>query len=104
MLKRSQQTLVTPKSLFTVTSVSTTLFRSSIMPGKGPLVIDSSNNPGFNIWETKTGQQCWSLLYDSTEKLDDAFFKKLPKVEIANIVMSIGEHVRSVPAEGEMTP
>ncbi|HCB1913183.1 TPA: Tn3 family transposase, partial [Citrobacter amalonaticus] len=55
--------------------------------------IDSSNNPGFNIWETKTGQQCWSLLYDSTEKLDDAFFKKLPKVEIANIVMSIGEHI-----------
>lgn len=55
--------------------------------------IDNNNNPGFNIWATKTGQQCWSLLYDSTEKLDDAFFKKLPKIEIANIVMFIGEHI-----------
>ncbi|PQQ22049.1 Tn3 family transposase [Photorhabdus hindustanensis] len=55
--------------------------------------IESGNNPGLNIRETKTGQQCWSLLYDSTEKLDDAFFKKLPKIEIANIVMFIGEHI-----------
>jgi len=55
--------------------------------------IENNNNPGVRLWETKTGQPCWSLLYDSTEKLDDAFFKKLPKVEIANIVMFIGERI-----------
>jgi hypothetical protein len=53
--------------------------------------IQDNNNPGFSIRETKTGQQHWSLLYDSAEKLDDAFFKNLPKVEIANIVMFIGD-------------
>jgi TnpA family transposase len=53
--------------------------------------IIENNNPGFSIRETKTGQQYWSLLYDSVEKLDDAFFKNLPKVEIANIVMFIGD-------------
>ena len=53
--------------------------------------IQDNTNPGFSIRETKTGQQHWSLLYDSAEKLDDAFFKNLPKVEIANIVMFIGD-------------
>ncbi|PHM69990.1 Tn3 family transposase [Xenorhabdus kozodoii] len=53
--------------------------------------IRENNNPGFNVRETKTGQQHWSLRYDSVEKLDDAFFKNLPKAEIANIVMFIGE-------------
>lgn len=55
--------------------------------------IRENSNPGFSIRETKTGQQYWSLLYDSVEKLDDAFFKNLPKVEIANIVMFIGDRV-----------
>lgn len=55
--------------------------------------IRENNNPGFNVRETKTGQQHWSLLYDSVEKLDDAFFKKLPKVDIASIVMFIGDRV-----------
>ncbi|NRB25970.1 Tn3 family transposase [Shewanella sp.] len=50
-----------------------------------------NNNPGFQIKKTKTGQPCWSLTYDSVEKLDDAFFKNLPKVEIANIMMFIGD-------------
>lgn len=50
-----------------------------------------NNNPGFSIKETRAGQQHWSLRYDSTGKLDDAFFKNLPKVEIANIVMYIGD-------------
>lgn len=53
--------------------------------------IQDNKNSGFSIRETKTGQQYWNLLYDSTEKLDDAFFKNLPKVEIANIVMFIGD-------------
>ena len=55
--------------------------------------IRENNNPGFNVRETKTGQQHWSLLYDSVEKLDDAFFKNLPKVDIANIVMFIGDRI-----------
>ncbi len=55
--------------------------------------IRENNNPGFNVRETKNGQQHWSLLYDSVEKLDDAFFKSLPKVEIANIMMFIGDQI-----------
>ena len=48
-------------------------------------------NPGFKLKETKSGKQQWSLSYDSVKKLDDAFFKTLPKVEIANVVMFIGD-------------
>ena len=55
--------------------------------------IRENNNPGFNVRETKGGQHHWSLLYDSVAKLDDAFFKNLPKVEIANIVMFIGDRI-----------
>ncbi len=50
-----------------------------------------NKNSGFNVKETKAGQQQWSLLYDSSEKLDDTFFKTLPKVEIADMVMFIGD-------------
>ncbi len=53
--------------------------------------INFGHNLGFNIKETKTGQQDWNLLYDSSEKLDDAFFRKLPKVEIAEVLMFIGD-------------
>lgn len=55
--------------------------------------IRENNNHGFSVRETKTGQQHWSLLYDSVEKLDDAFFKNLPKVDIASIVMFIGDRI-----------
>jgi hypothetical protein len=51
------------------------------------------HNSGFNIKETKDGQQKWNLLYDSKEKLDDTFFKTLPKVEIADVVMFIGDFI-----------
>lgn len=47
-------------------------------------------NKGFNLKETKEGKQEWSLLYDSSEKLNDAFFKKLPKAEIADVLIYIG--------------
>jgi TnpA family transposase len=47
-------------------------------------------NAGFNIKKTKSGEQ-WSLLYDSSEELEDAFFKTLPKVEIADLLMFIGD-------------
>ena len=50
-------------------------------------------NPGFSIKETKEGETKWNLLYDSKEKLDDAFFKTLPKVEIADVVMFVGDLV-----------
>ena len=50
-------------------------------------------NAGFNIKETKSGQQEWSLLYDSSEPLDDTFFKTLPKVEIADIIMFVGDRI-----------
>ena len=56
--------------------------------------IKLGHNKGFNIKETKEGAQEWSLLYDSSEKLDDAFFRKLPKVGIADILMFVGELVR----------
>ncbi len=53
--------------------------------------IQFDRNTGFNFKETKAGQQDWSLLYDSSEKLEDRFFKTLPKAEIADVVMFVGE-------------
>lgn len=50
-------------------------------------------NKGFNLKETKEGKQEWSLLYDSSEKLNDAFFRKLPKVEVADMLIFVGERV-----------
>lgn len=53
--------------------------------------IQSGHNPNFNLKkESKSNPQEWSLLYDSSEKLDDSFFKTLPKVEIADVVLFIG--------------
>ncbi|MBE9527512.1 MAG: Tn3 family transposase [Proteobacteria bacterium] len=48
-------------------------------------------NTGFNFKETKSGQKDWSLLYDSSEKLDDTFFKTLSKVGIADVMMFVGD-------------
>lgn len=54
--------------------------------------IQSGLNSGFNLKERKPGQPPeWTLLYNSSEKLDDAFFKSLPKVEIADVVMFVGD-------------
>lgn len=55
--------------------------------------IHAGNNAGFNLKETKTGQQDWCLLYDSSEKLDDAFFKTLPQVELADVIMFNGNRI-----------
>jgi len=55
--------------------------------------IHLGHNAGFNLKETKTGEQDWSLLYDSSEKLDDAFFKNLPQVELADVIMFIGDRI-----------
>ena len=49
-------------------------------------------NTGFKLKETKEGKPEWRLLYDSSEKLEDTFFKKLPKTEITDLVMFMGEH------------
>ncbi|MDD1617955.1 MAG: hypothetical protein LUQ29_05850 [Methylococcaceae bacterium] len=37
--------------------------------------INGGENSAFNIKEIKTGEQDWSLGYDSLDKLDDAFFQ-----------------------------
>jgi TnpA family transposase len=55
--------------------------------------IHSGNNSGFIFKEIKDGTQEWSLLYDSSEPLNDAFFKTLPQVEIADIIMFIGDRI-----------
>jgi TnpA family transposase len=60
--------------------------------------ISLGENPGFNIRNTKTGEQNWSLGYDSKDKLDDAFFKTLSQVEIPNIMMHIGDYIDMWPA------
>ena len=48
-------------------------------------------NAGFQIKETTDGKRQWRLLYDSSEKLDDSFFRTLPKSEIADVMMFIGQ-------------
>lgn len=53
--------------------------------------IRMEQNTGFSITESTNGKSKWRLLYDSSEKLEDAFFRTLPKVEIADVVMFIGE-------------
>ena len=50
-------------------------------------------NSGFKIKETKEGEIKWNLLYDSKEKLDDTFFRTLPKVKIADVVMFVGDRI-----------
>ncbi len=55
--------------------------------------INLGENTSFSITETKTGEQDWKLEYDTSEELDDAFFKTLSQVEIADIVMYIGDHI-----------
>ena len=55
--------------------------------------INAGENSAFNIKEMKTGEQDWSLGYDSLDKLDDAFFRTLSQVEIPNIMMYIGDRI-----------
>ncbi|MCF6808434.1 Tn3 family transposase [Thiotrichales bacterium 19S9-12] len=52
--------------------------------------IDNGENSSINVIDSKDAMQ-WTLLYDASEKLDDSFFKGLPKVEIADLMMFIGE-------------
>ena len=55
--------------------------------------IKGGENSAFNIKEMKTGEQDWSLGYDSLDKLDDAFFRTLSQVDIPNIMMYIGDRI-----------
>ena len=55
--------------------------------------INSGENEGFHIEKTKAGDQKWVLSYDSLDKLDDAFFKNLPQIGIADIMMHIGDKI-----------
>lgn len=52
--------------------------------------IDNNINSGIQIKQNKEGISVWSLLYDKAEKLDVSFFNDLPKVEIADLVMFVG--------------
>ena len=56
--------------------------------------ISLGENTGFLIKEIKPGEYDWTLTYDSSEHLDDSFFKTLPQVEIADIVMYIGDRTQ----------
>jgi TnpA family transposase len=53
--------------------------------------INRGENLAFKIKETKSGEQDWSLGYDSSEKLDDNFFRTVPQVEIPDIMMHMGD-------------
>jgi TnpA family transposase len=55
--------------------------------------IASGSNTGFSVKKNKAGKEEWHLLYDSSVELDDAFFKTLPKVNIADVIMFIGDRV-----------
>ena len=52
--------------------------------------IENNLNTGFMVKQTEDGVSVWNLLYDSTEKLDVSFFSDLPKVEIADVIMYVG--------------
>lgn len=54
--------------------------------------INSGENEGFELIETKEGEEPnWHLNYDASEKLDDTFFKTLPKIGIVNIILFMGD-------------
>ncbi|CAO5682395.1 MAG: Tn3 family transposase ISPsy30 [Holosporales bacterium] len=55
--------------------------------------INNNENKEFIITETKTDEKVWKLEYDTSKKLDDAFFKDLSQIEIADIVMYIGDKI-----------
>jgi len=55
--------------------------------------INLGENTAFKFKETKTGEQDWTLGYDSQEKLEDSFFKTIPQVEIPDIMMCIGDPI-----------
>ena len=57
--------------------------------------IENKTNKGIEIIETKeldgSTTTSWKLLYEAKEKLDDPFFGKLPKLEIATLLKFIGD-------------
>lgn len=53
--------------------------------------VEQNNNTGIKVKTAKDGTEYWHLLYDSKMPLDDKFFNHLPKLDIANIVMFIGD-------------
>ena len=47
------------------------------------------NNKGINIIHMPDGSIEWQLNYDTSEKLDDVFFKNIPKLDVADIFIFI---------------
>ena len=60
--------------------------------------IENKTNKGIEIIETKeldgSTTTSWKLLYEAKEKLDDPFFGKLPKLEIATLLKFIGDRTQ----------
>lgn len=55
--------------------------------------ISLGENTEFTIIETKSGELDWTLDYNSSDQLDDSFFKTLPHVGIADVMMYIGDRI-----------
>lgn len=54
--------------------------------------INSGENKGFELIDTEDNETPdWHLNYDASDKLDDTFFKTLPKTGIADIMMFMGD-------------
>ena len=54
--------------------------------------INSGENTGLELITSQDDVELdWRLNYDALEPLDDTFFKTLPKTDIANVMMFIGD-------------
>ncbi len=56
--------------------------------------ISLGENTEFSIKETKSGELDWTLDYDSLDPLDDSFFKTLPHLAIADVMMHVGDRIK----------
>lgn len=65
--------------------------------------INSGENDGFELVETKEDEEPnWHLNYDTSEKLDDTFFKTLSKTGIVNIILFMGDLMNLWPVFSHM--
>ena len=53
--------------------------------------IDNGSNKNIAVTTNEDGEISWTLSYEAKEKLDDSFFKDLPKIEIADLLKFIGD-------------
>lgn len=55
--------------------------------------IGNGVNKYISIIKNKEGEESWHLLYEAKEPLEDSFFSNLPKIEIADLIKFIGDHI-----------